>query len=173
MIWNDWQLIASKTSRTLQRNVVLKILQEIRKSYDSDHVHREKEKHVEVKDHLLIKTSLTTGPSCTQGLQLELFQFCQRQSIFQREGWICKCVAQTDHISGNCRERTLFFLESVVANPKYQDISGEREDIWTATILCYKLNKYYNYWELSSSNREKEPDCIHGSTYIIHIQKIF
>lgn len=71
-------------------------------------VHKEKEKYVEVKSHLLIKTSLTTGPSCTQGLQLELFQFCQQQSIFQREGWICKCVAQMDHISGNCRERILF-----------------------------------------------------------------
>lgn len=57
--------------------------------------------------HLLIKVSLITRPSCTQGLQLESFQFCQRQSTFQREGWICICVAQMDHISGNCRERAL------------------------------------------------------------------
>lgn len=56
---------------------------------------------------LLIKISLTPGPSCTQDLQLESFQFCQRQSIFQREGWICICVAQMDHISGNCRGRAL------------------------------------------------------------------
>lgn len=51
--------------------------------------------------------SFITGPSCTQGLQLAPFQFCQRQSIFQREGWICVCVAQTDHISGNCKETAL------------------------------------------------------------------
>lgn len=51
--------------------------------------------------------SLTPGPSCTQDLQLELFQFCQRQSIFQREGLICICAAQMDHISGNCRGRAL------------------------------------------------------------------
>lgn len=57
--------------------------------------------HIEVKKHLLIKDSFIPRQSCTQGLQLELFQFCQQQSISQKEGWFCKCVSQTGHISGS------------------------------------------------------------------------
>lgn len=107
MIWNDWHFIASKTSLHLTNEHSMKNTAQSKKKLCWWLCSWKTHLHIKVKRYLLFEVFLITRPSCTQGLQLELFQFCQQQSISQREGWICRCVAQMDHISGNCREKAL------------------------------------------------------------------